>query len=195
MRRQDQLTMTRTLIVLGVLVAALAGCASAPSSQPGGQSQAPGGTVGAGATQADGSGAGTTGGAGASGGTSLADRANAVKDVCTLMPADLAAKIVPGGAPPQGAPSPPSCTVSNGTQALAITISAYDPVDALNPSDVVPGLGVTAYMQVQFVDDAYLKIVLTQDHGAIYVEVAGHDGKDHKADAIAVGQSVLAHLP
>ena len=28
----------------------------------------------------------------------------------------------------------------------------------------------------------------------LHVEVAGHDGKDHKDDAIAVARDVLAHL-
>lgn len=196
MRHQDQLTSVsrpigtaaRMALLGGLLAAALVACSSGAASQPGGPTQTPASGGGGSPTQGG-------GGGGGGGGGSLADRANAVKDVCTLMPADLAAKLVPGGSAPQSAPFPPSCTVTNGTQTLQITVGAYDAVDALDPAEVVPGLGVTAYMQVQFVDDAYLKIVLTQDHGAIYVEDAGHDGKDHKADAISVGQYVLAHLP
>ncbi|MGH2967275.1 MAG: hypothetical protein ACRDMH_18100 [Solirubrobacterales bacterium] len=61
----------------------------------------------------------------------------------------------------------------------------------LEPS---PGLAEGAYLQTQFVDDSYLQVILTKDRGALYVEVADHDGKDHKNDAIAVAQAVLAQL-
>ncbi|MFI5225129.1 MAG: hypothetical protein ACHQ3P_00475 [Candidatus Limnocylindrales bacterium] len=130
------------------------------------------------------------------GGGSLAERAQKVTDACALMPTDLAAKIVPGGSAPQSQKFPPfMCTVTNGTQVLEITVAGYDAVDPLVPAETVPSLGTTAYYQAQLPDDAYLKVVLDPAQGALYVEVAGHDQKDHKADAIAVAQYALAHLP
>jgi hypothetical protein len=30
--------------------------------------------------------------------------------------------------------------------------------------------------------------------GVLHVEVAGHDGKDHKEDAIDVARDIIAHL-
>jgi len=113
----------------------------------------------------------------------------------TLLPADLAAKIVPGASAPQSQKFPPlQCTVSNQVQALQITVGPYDSVGPVTGAESVSGLGSAAYLMTQFVDDSYLTIDLSPDQGAIYVAVAGHDGTDHKADAIAVAQYVLAHL-
>jgi hypothetical protein len=132
----------------------------------------------------------------AGGGDSLVARALKVTDPCTVLPTDLAAKIVPGGSTPQSQKFPPlQCTVSNQTQVLQITVAGYDSVGPVSGAESVSGLGSAAYYEASFVDDAYLIIDLSPEQGAVYVEVAGHDGKDHKADAIAVAQYVLAHLP
>jgi hypothetical protein len=167
------------LLVLSVVL--LSACASAQTTQPAGQTQPPG------QTQLP-----TAGGAS---GTSLVDAAAKVTDVCTLMPADLAATLVPGGSAPQSEQFPSRCTVSNGTAALQITISVYDSVEPPQGAESVPGLAEGAYFEpTGFLDDAYLKIVLSKNGGALYVEMAGHDGKDHKDDAIAVAQAVIAKL-
>jgi len=43
--------------------------------------------------------------------------------------------------------------------------------------------------------DIYLTVILGKDpHGLLHVELAGHDGKDHKDDAIAVARDVLRQL-
>jgi hypothetical protein len=86
------------------------------------------------------------------------------------------------------------CTISNGTSVLEVTISASDAIDALIPAKTLSGLGVTAYLQDQQPDDSYVKVVLSPDHGALYVEIAGHDGKNHDDDAVAVAQRILALL-
>jgi len=171
------------LLVASIGVLVVAGCGGGAASAPD-SSGASSPAAGAAAT------AGSAGGR-----TSLVAAAAAVKDACSLMPMDLAASIVPNASPPQSQQFPPyKCTVSNGTSVLEITIAAYDAVDALIPNEHVDGLGATAYLQKQMVDDAYLKVVLDPAGGAIYVEVAGHDGKDHGDDAVAVAQRVLAAL-
>ena len=49
------------------------------------------------------------------------------------------------------------------------------------------------YSKVNGIDDAYLTVYLSEDgYGSgeiIYVEIAGHDGKDHRDDAIAVAKA------
>lgn len=173
------------VIAISILLAA---CTGAPRGQPDGSPVAASGPTAAGSTPVD-------QGTGGRAGVSLVDAAAAVTDACTLMPMDLAASIVPNASEPQSQQFPPyKCTVSNGTSVLDITIAAYDAVDPLVPNEPVAGLGVAAYLQTQFTDDAYLKIVLDPNGGAIYVEIAGHDGKDHGDDAIAVAQRVLAGL-
>lgn len=158
----------------------LAACTAAPGQDgdtpPGGQSPGTAPSAGGGAT-------------------SLVDAAAAVTDACKLMPMDLAATIVPNASAPQSQQFPPyKCTVSNGTSVLEITIGAYDAVDPLVPNETVGGLGTQAYLQKQTPDNAYLKMILDPNGGAVYVEVAGHDGKDHGDDAIAVAERVLDGL-
>ena len=168
---------------IGILVAA--GCSGGAAAGPD--------SSGASASNPAAGAAATVGSAG--GRTSLIAAAAAVKDACTLMPMDLAASIVPNASAPQSQTFPPhKCTISNGTSVLEVTIAAYDAVDALIPNEHVDGLGTTAYLQKQMVDDAYLKVVLDPAGGALYVEVAGHDGKDHGDDAVAVARRVLAAL-
>jgi hypothetical protein len=133
--------------------------------------------------------------AGGGGGGSLVAAVRKVTDVCALMPTDLVATIVPGASAPESQKFPPyKCRVSNGTAALEVTFAGYDPPDPPVPNEPVTGLGLTAFMQKQTVDDAYLKVVLDAGGGAIYVEVAGHDGKDHGDDAIAIAKRLLAKL-
>ena len=165
----------------------LAACTAAPGqygdTPPGGESPGTAPSADGGATSSGGS------------ATSLVEAAAAVTDACKLMPMDLAAAIVPNASAPQSQQFPPyKCTVSNGTSVLEITIAAYDAVDPLVPNETVAGLGTQAYLQKQTPDNAYLKVILDPNGGAVYVEVAGHDGKDHGDDAIAVAQRVLAAL-
>jgi len=185
---------TRRLGLTCLFALLIGGCASASTPAPGVGGGAGGSSPGAVPSIGGGPGGGAASQA-AAGGDSLAVRAQKVTDACTLLPTDLAAKLVPGGAAPQSQKFPPfQCTVSNQVQVLQITVGGYDSVGPVNGAEPVSGLGSAAYYEASFVDDAYLTIDLSPDEGAIYVEVAGHDGKDHKADAIAVAQYVLAHL-
>ncbi len=61
----------------------------------------------------------------------------------------------------------------------------------------------TSYLAPERLDpvsrgDTYLTVILGKDENDtnrnLHVEVAGHDGKDHKDDAIAVAREILAHL-
>ena len=180
-------------VLVAILVAA---CAGSPSSQPPGQSQAAGQSQAQGPSQAPSGG----GGGGGSGGAALAAAAKAVTDWCTLMPADLAAKLVPGAADPQSGEFPSSCTVSNQVQALQVTYqgsSGAEPDPAASP---ISGLGEHAWLAPGYpVDDAYLTVILFTDPSGLgastlYIEMAGHDGIDHGNDAIAVAKAVITQL-
>ena len=183
----------RRISLLVPLVILVSACAAAQATPPPGETQAAGQLQPSDA--AAGGGASGGAGSGTSGGTSLVDAALKVKDVCTLLPTDLAAKLITGASAPQSQLYPPlNCRVDNGTSVLEITLAPYDPVDPLLPNEPIAGFPNAAYLQTQFVDDSYLKVLLSKDQGALYVEVAGHDGKDHRDDAIAVAQAVVAQL-
>ena len=167
--------MKRVLMVVLLANLLLSACASAQTPQPAGQPPPP-----------------TTGGAG---GSSLVAAAAKVTDVCPLVPADLAAKLVPGASSPQSQTFPPfKCTITNGTSVLEVTLGAYDTGGPVTGAEVIPGLAAGGYLERPAADDAYLIVLLDKDQGELYVEVAGHDGKDHKDDAIAVANQVLARL-
>jgi hypothetical protein len=174
------------IIVLAVTV--LTACTGAQTPAPAGQTASAGQTAPADHGQQSQSGDG--------GGATLADAAAKVTDWCTLMPADLAAKIVPGGAAPQSQLFLPlKCTVSNQVSVLEITFLPSGPTDPVPGAEAVPGIAEAAYLERLLPDDAYLTVRLGGPSGAVmYVEVAGHDGKDHKDDAIAVAKAVLAQL-
>jgi hypothetical protein len=172
--------MKRVSILLVLLV--LSACTSAQAPQPAGDTQAPG--VAEPPSAQGGSGA------------SIADAAIKVTDWCTLMPADLAAKLVPGASAPQSQLFPPlKCTVSNQVSVLEITFLSSASTDPVAGADPVDGVGEAAYLEEPFPDDAYLTVMLGGGSRAVmYVEVAGHDGKDHSDDAIAVAEAVIAQL-
>jgi len=167
--------MKRTLIVVLLTNLLLSACAPAQTPQPASQPPPP-----------------TTGDAA---GSSLVAAAAKVTDVCTLVPADLAATLIPGASPPQSQTFPPlRCTITNGTSVLEVTLSAYDTGGPVKGAEFIPGLAEGGYLERPVADDAYLTVLLDTDQGALYVEVAGHDGQDHKDDAIAVANEILARL-
>src|SRR3989442_5381765 len=133
-------------------------------------------------------------------GPSFAAEAARITDACTVMPANLTQKIVPGGSPPQSEKFPRRCSVSNGKSVLEITIETgpITPVDPVNGAEFIPGLAEGGYLErldPVAKGDSYLTVILGKDpNGLLHVEVAGHDGKDHKDDAIAVARDILAHL-
>lgn len=158
-----------------------------------------GGTTGGGATTGGATpGGATTGGAttGGNGNTgNLAAAAQQVKDACTFLPTDLANQLVPGGSiRPQSSPIPPKCTFSNDSMVLEITIAGYDTGGPVAGAEQVPGVASGGYFERLAPGDAYLTVLLDPDHGELYVEVTGPDGKDHKADVIEVAKRVLSQL-
>jgi hypothetical protein len=171
----------RPTLILPLVLGLLAACGSAaPAKLPGN----PGGAGRPAST--------STGG---SGGASLVDAASKIKDPCTVTPMELAAQIVPGGqVVGQPSPFPPRCTYTNNTSVLEITIGAYDTGGPVTGAEQIPGLAAGGYLTRPTPDDAYLTVLLAPDQGELYVEVAGHDGKDHKDDAVAVAQRILAAL-
>src|SRR5213080_2911023 len=133
-------------------------------------------------------------------GSSYAANAAKITDACTLIPADLVKKIVPNANAPTREQYPRRCNISNGTSVLEITIETgiATPVDPINGAEFIPGLAEGGYLErldPHSRGDIYLTVILGKDpRGLLHVEVAGHDGKDHKDDAIAVAQDILAHL-
>jgi hypothetical protein len=132
--------------------------------------------------------------------SSYAANAAKVTDACTLMPPELVKKIVPSASAPQSEQYPARCSVSNGTSVLEITFETGTivPVDPINGAEFVPGLAEGGYLErldPYAKGDIYLTVILGKDpKGLLHVEVAGHDGKDHKEDAIAVARDILNHL-
>src|SRR5713226_4466213 len=100
--------MNRVLIFVLLITVLWSACVLKKSTGPDGQSQP------AGQSQP------TTGGDGA--GSTFAASAAKIKDACTVMPADLVQKIVPGASAPQSSQYPTRCSVSNGKSVLEITI-------------------------------------------------------------------------
>ncbi|PYS69489.1 MAG: hypothetical protein DMF73_14565 [Acidobacteria bacterium] len=133
-------------------------------------------------------------------GSSYAANAAKITDACTLMPADLVKKTVPNADAPIRDQILKRCSVSNGTSVLEITLETgvITPTDPVNGAEFVPGLAMGGYLErldPKDRGDTYLTVILGKDPpGLLHVEVAGHDGKDHKDDAIAVARDILAHL-
>ena len=116
------------------------------------------------------------------------------------MPAAYVEKLAPGAYAPTNERYPLRCTVRNDKSALEITFD-NGPDDPVKGAEFIAGLAKGGYLE--YLDpvsrgDAYLTVILGEDENAInhnlHVEVAGHDGKDHKEDAIAIARDVLAHL-
>jgi hypothetical protein len=121
-----------------------------------------------------------------------------VKDWCALLPNDVIAKFAPGAAPASAGSYPNECGASNGTGALDFhytTGFGTSLPSGTQGGEVVPGLAEFAYLDRPSKDEVELWVTLSADTGyGLFIDVAGHDGKDHKADAIAIAQAVLSKL-
>ena len=190
--------MTRTAILMVMALGALlAACSSA--AQPGGS-----GTPASASAAAGGGGGGTTaagqpsagGGGGGAGGAGLADAAAKVTDWCALIPTDVVAKFAPGAPAPSTAGYPTECFASNGTGALDFRYSTgFGAFETPSGTETVDGIGAAAYLDRPSQDEVELWVALQVDPEVyLFIDVAGHDGKDHKADAVALAQAVIAKL-
>jgi hypothetical protein len=190
-------------LVAAIFLAAACGGSSTPAA-----SGARASAVAGGGTSGEAAGGGTSGGppggissgpvAGA-GGSSLADAAATVKDWCALLPNDVITGFAPGASPASAGTYPGECVASNGTGALDFHYNTgfgtSMPSGAPAGSEVVPGLAAFAYLDRPSKDEVELYVTLSPDsEWGLFIDVAGHDGKDHKADAVAIAQAVLAKL-
>jgi hypothetical protein len=140
----------------------------------------------------------TTDGSGT--GPSLAAAAAKLTDACSLMPAAYVQKLVPGASAPEKERYPLRCTVRNDKSALEITFDT-GPDEPVKGAEFIAGLAKGGYLErldPHSRGDIYLTVILGGDETGtnrnIHVEVAGHDGQDHKADAIDVARAVLSKL-
>jgi hypothetical protein len=131
---------------------------------------------------------------------SLAAAVAKITDACSLMPGDLAQKLVPGASAPKSEQFPLRCTLSNGKSALAITFDT-GPDEPVKGAEFISGLAGGGYLErldPVSQGDAYLTVILGKDPNGtnrnLHVEVAGHDGKERREDAIAVAHEILARL-
>lgn len=173
---------------------ALAGCSPKQDARPEGQTQSAGAGQPQPASQASGASSSQAQG------TSYGAAAAKLTDMCSLAPAKLVQTLVPNAGPPEKERYPLRCTFGNGKNAMGLTID-NGPPDPINGADAVSGLGQAAYLErldPSSRGDPYLTVILGPDANGnnynLHVEVAGHDGKDHKDDAIAVAREVLAQL-
>ena len=184
-------TVNRRSIVIVIACVALSACAHLPTSPSTSKPSNDG------SKSSDGSSSSATK---TGNGSSYAANAANVNDACTLMPADLVKKIVPNANAPTREQYPRRCNVSNGTSVLEITVETgmITPVDPIQDAEFISGLAEGGYLErldPHSRGDTYLTVILGKDpRGVLHVEVAGHDGKDHKDDAIAVARDVLIHL-
>jgi len=121
-------------------------------------------------------------------------------DVCPLMPTEYVQKLAPGAYAPTNERYPLRCTVRNDKSALEITFDT-GPDEPIKGADSIAGLAKAAYLErldPHDRGDVYLTVILGKDENDInrnlHVEVAGHDGKDHKDNAIAIARDILSHL-
>ena len=184
-------TVNRGLIVVVVACVALSACVHLPDSPSTSKPSNDG------SKSSDGSSSSATK---TGNGSSYAANAANVNDACPLMPADLVKKIVPNANAPTREQYPRRCNISNGTSVLEITIETgiATPVDPVNGAEFVPGLADGGYLErldPHSRGDIYLTVILGKDPpGLLHVEVAGHDGRDHKDDTIAVARAIIARL-
>lgn len=173
----------------GLVVAAgllVVGC----SGGGGGATQGPPATGGPASTQSTGGGGATQ----AAGGTDLLAAAMAAKDhLCTLLPTEIVAPIVPSSAPPQEELFPARCSVFGTTSAMAIWVELYNPLGEIpNGSEAVSGLGDGAWGEA-LTPTNYTLYAPLGPVGSLAVEV-NHAGTGQKDEAITIAKAVLAKL-
>lgn len=122
-----------------------------------------------------------------------------LKDACTFLPKDTVARLVPDAAKPDGMQFPLRCAARGSKSAIEISFDV-GPADG-HSGDVISGLAVAGYLErldPKSTGDVYLTVILGNDDNGtnhnLHVEVSGHDGKDHKDDAVALARQVIAQL-
>ena len=193
-------------IALGfVIVALVAACSGSqsPTSVPAGTvTPAAQGSAGGAGSNGNAGGAGSNGNAGgagsngnAGGGATVAAAAEQVKDWCALLPADVIAKFAPSAPPVHAGVYPGECDASNGVSALQFQYTTG--FDGTQPSgtEKVPNIGLYAYLDRPSQDEVELWVALSTESGrGLFIDMAGHDGKDHTAEAVAIANAILAKL-
>ena len=178
--------------MFGLVAIVLAAAACTGGTSPAPRQSASGQAASSGAPAASGAAAGAP-----SVGGSLVDNAAKVTDVCSLLPIDLVAKLVPDAREPQSQTFPPlNCTVSNGANVVVVTLGARDTGarDAGQGTEPVPGLGAGARVEQLGPGDTFLTVFLTPDTGTLNVEITDPSGTAHTNYAVEIAQRILAGL-
>jgi hypothetical protein len=139
---------------------------------------------------------GVTPSGGGGGGGSVAAAAANVKDWCALLPADQIAKFAPGNSGVTKGVYPHECGATNGTAALEFQYTTgFTTFVVPANGEAIDGLADGAYIDRPTADEVELWVRLADDSDyGLLIDLAGHDGKDHKADAVAMAQAILARL-
>lgn len=186
----------RRLLAIMVLVPLFAACSGQGGGAGGATQPAQATSNGGGATPGAGGGGATAASGG--GGASLAAAAAKVTDWCALIPSDVIARFAPSAPPAAKGVYPGECGASNGVGALEFRyVTGFGPFEIPSGSYSKPmsGVGQAAYYDNPTVDEIELYVALQLDpEVSLFIDVAGHDGKDHQADAVDIANSIIAKL-
>ncbi len=134
----------------------------------------------------------------AAGRSALGNAAARVTNVCDLLPLALVRRFIPAASSPVNPLGrKTTCSATDGNAVLEIVIEAHPFViiDPVQGAEFIPGLAEGGYLERPVPDEADLKVILSRDPRArLLVSLAGHDGKDHKDDVVALARELIARL-
>ena len=132
-------------------------------------------------------------------GSPLANAAAKLTDACSLLPADMAKKLIPEATAPQSERYPLRCSVYGKQAALEFSFDSGPPPEAKD-GEPVSGIaqgGILQRLAPKNPGDVYITLSLGSDDNGVnhnlHAEVNGL-GKDHKDDALELARYVVAHL-
>ena len=189
----------RSASLVLVLIVVLGACSGSPGATGNGSTVPESGSSGAATTSggdAATSAAVASPGAAAGGGASLAAAAAQVADWCTFIPIEIIARFAPSAPPAAAGSYPGECGASNGVGALEFRYqTGFGAFEIPAGAEQVQGLGQGAYVDRPSVDEVELHVALQADpQVTLFIDVAGHDGKDHTDDAVDIAKAIITEL-
>jgi len=185
----DRRSVPLVVIVILVIAACSGGSGAAESGSTASQAASNGSEATSNAGQA-------SSGPVAGGAASLADAAAKVTDWCTFIPMEVIARFAPSAPPAASGTYPGECGASNGVGALDFRyITGFGAFAIPAGAELVSDLGQGAYVDRPSKDEVELYVALQADpEVSLFIDVAGHDGKDHTQDAVDIAKSIITEL-